>query len=114
MIYGHRMPDGTMFTGLAGYLKEDFAREHTELRIRIGGETRIFRLCAVLREDEKGDYARTAFADGEDFRQWLREQRSMALTDTGLDITEDTRSVTLVTCAGDGSERLAVIWIPEE
>ncbi len=114
VIYGHRMPDGTMFTGLEGYLKEDFAREHGELRIHIGRERRIFRLFAVLREDAQEDYARTTFADGGAFRCWLDDQRSRALTDTRLEITEDTHAVTLVTCAGDGSERLAVIWIPEE
>ena len=33
VIYGHRMYDGTMFSGLKWFLNPDYAADHTELRI---------------------------------------------------------------------------------
>ena len=111
VIYGHRMYDGTMFSGLREYLDSDYAAEHTELRIYLREEIRIYRLFSVRQTDQWDDYARTLFDSDKDYVAWMEDQLSHSLYDPESVSSGRANAVTLVTCAGDGTERLAVMWI---
>jgi len=111
VIYGHRMHDGTMFSGLRDYLNSDYAAEHTELRIYLREEIRIYRLFSVRQTDQWDDYARTLFDSDKDYVAWMENQLSQSLYDPEPVSPDRANVVTLVTCAGDGTERLAVTWI---
>lgn len=111
VIYGHRMYDGSMFSGLKGYLDPDFAKEHAELRIYLERETRTYTLFSVRRTDAWDNYSRMTFENDEEYEEWMADQKKRSVYGSWITIQTSANAVTLVTCAGDGSERLAVTWI---
>ena len=114
VIYGHRMPDGTMFAGLKRYLEAAFSSEHDEMRIYIEKETQIYRLFSVRQTDTNDDYSRISFSSESEIRVWLNDQYDRSVYTHDFDLTDESKAVTLVTCAGDGTERLVVTWILED
>ena len=111
VIYGHRMHDGTMFSGLREYLNPEYAAKHAQLRIYLREEIRVYRLISVRQADQWDDYARTTFENDKDYAEWMEKQLSHSTFNPGSVSLEGANVVTLVTCAGDGTERLAVTWI---
>ena len=111
VIYGHRMFDGTMFSGLRDYLDSDYAAQHTEMRIYLREEIRTYRLFSVRQTDQWDDYAQVLFDSDKDYVEWTEDQLSHSLYDPEPVSPNRANVVTLVTCAGDGTERLAVTWM---
>ncbi|MBR0451932.1 MAG: class B sortase [Oscillospiraceae bacterium] len=114
VIYGHRMYDGTMFSGLRWFLDSDYAADHTELRIYLEEGIRMYRFFSVRQTDPWDNYAQTTFESDTAYAEWLKDQLTRSLYDSGSVSLNEANAVTLVTCAGDGSERLAVTWIPAD
>lgn len=114
VIYGHRMYDGTMFSGLRWYLDPDYAADHTELRIYLEEGIRTYRFFSVRQTDQWDNYAQTTFESDTAYAEWLKDQLNRSLYESGSVSMNEANAVTLVTCAGDGSERLAVTWIPAD
>ena len=111
VIYGHRMYDGTMFSGLKGYLDPGFAEEHAELWIHLGRERLTYTLFSVRRTDVWDNYSRMTFEKDEEYEEWLADQKKRSVYGSEIVSSVSANAVTLVTCAGDGSERLAVTWM---
>ena len=111
VIYGHRMYDGTMFSGLREYLDSEYAAEHAQLRIYLREEIRVYRLISVRQADQWDDYARIIFCSDKDYAEWMKDQLSRSLYNPDSISPGESNVVTLVTCAGDGTERLAVTWM---
>lgn len=114
VIYGHRMYDGTMFSGLRWFLDPDYAADHTELRIYLEEGIRMYRFFSVRQTDPWDNYAQTTFESDTAYAEWLKDQSTRSLYYSGSVSLNEANAVTLVTCAGDGSERLAVTWIPAD
>jgi sortase B len=64
LIYGHNMRDGSMFSPLTDYLKQNFLEAHPEIIIfTANGETLIYRIAEVRRTDAWDDVYSLDFND---------------------------------------------------
>lgn len=108
IIYGHHMRDGTMFGRLEDYRTLEYALAHPTLRFDTTTEERTYTVLAafysrVYSEDDGPEsfryYRYTSLEDPETFQKFLRQVRSAALYDTGVQVGEDSRILVLSTCS---------------
>ena len=111
VVYGHRMYDGTMFSGLKWFLDPDYVADHTELRIYLEEGIRTYRFFSVRQTDPWDNYAQTIFESDTAYAEWLKDQLTRSVYNMRSVSQNRANAITLVTCAGDGSARLTVTWI---
>ncbi len=71
IVYGHNMNDGTMFGCLPMYMDRIFFQEHSQIFLQTPGETRAYRVMAVLETDvSRLPFNRTVFAGDADFLRY--------------------------------------------
>lgn len=113
-IYGHHMKDGSMFTGLMGYMDQEFLKEHPLIRFDTLTERAEYEILAVFLTtvDEKG-FPYYLFADAEnqeEFDDYIRQCKEMSLYDTGVTAKYGDKLITLSTCEySDKNGRLVVV-----
>ena len=104
VLYGHNMKNGTMFGSLKQYRDPDFLAQHRTILIYTPTEKRVYRVfAAVVYSDEHilTSFDLTAAEERRRFLASLSETGSSAsqvLDD--VDVTEDSRLLTLSTCIG--------------
>jgi len=106
IIYGHHMKNGTMFASLLRYEDEDYYREHPVIRFDTLYDHQEYEIIAVFRSRiyRKSDtvYKHYNFLSAEsedDFDEYIRHIKELALYDTGVDAAYGDRLLTLITCA---------------
>lgn len=113
IIYGHNMDDGSMFSDLASYSDEDYARDHDTICLQTPAGKE--RLCVAFVSIIDGDNTAKGihFLDEEAFRAWYQEQRELACVT--LDSQADPAFiVTFCTCSYHefSNERTLVVCTP--
>ncbi len=111
IVYGHNMASGQMFAGLNKLLGSvSNARASATLTMSTLFREDEYKVFAVILTDEsdkkKGRYfntRRTAFADGEDFLQYIEQMRERSLFDYPVDVQENDQILVLSTCTGKSS-----------
>lgn len=108
IIFGHDMRDGSMFGRLDKYRTLEYAQAHPSLRFDTLTQERTYTILAAFEsrvyneadsEDAFRYYRYTSLEDPETFREFLRQVRAVALYDTGVEVTEDSRILALSTCS---------------
>ena len=99
IIYGHHMKNGTMFSGLTKYKKQDYFEEHpTGLLITPECTYRIeFFAGYVAGVDEAAWKVR--FQSDEEYEMWLKEAREKSWIASPLSPAVTDRVLTLSTCS---------------
>ena len=106
IIYGHHMKDGSMFGSLIDYQSESFYREHKNIKFDTIYEQHGYEVVAAIKTsippaDEEcfRYYAYTDENDPEMFAQYKEFIEKNALYDTGIELQEGDKLLTLSTCA---------------
>lgn len=76
IIYGHHMPDGTMFAPLAQYSSRDFAEAHRTIRVYTREKEIELEVFAVDVVDASSEGKRTDFADAAELDAYLGDKLS--------------------------------------
>lgn len=108
LIYGHRMNNGTMFSGLKQYKSLEFWEEHPEVYIRTNAGVSCYRVYAAY--EAKIDAVTYGLElNSEELRTYFIEYGlAKSVIDTGIVPTVDDSVITLVTCTGRGH---AARWV---
>ena len=98
IVYGHNMKNGSMFGTLSHYQDQALWEENPYFYLYVPGkvmEYQIFSCYAGYVGSEAYTYA---FPEADDFQNFLGKIRSYAGYDTGVEVGETDRVVTLSTC----------------
>ena len=107
LIYGHRMNDETMFTTLLDYAQKDFWETHREIRFDTVDSLQTYEVFAAfyieVPKAEDTDafrwYNYSGNISGDDFADYINRVKTHSYYDTGIDVTEGDKLITLTTCA---------------
>lgn len=109
-IYGHNMKNGSMFGQLRKFKTKDYYEQNPYFYIYTpdGKEVKyqIFAVCIV--EDTSRSYTRYYNSD-EEYLDYLKYVKSIARYDTGVEVTAESKIVSLSTCTNvSETQRLLV------
>jgi sortase B len=109
-IYGHNMKNGSMFGQLRKFKTKDYYEQNPYFYIYTpdGKEVKyqIFSVCIV--EDTSRSYTRFYNSD-EEYLDYLKYIKSIARYDTGVEVTAESKIVSLSTCTNvSETQRLVV------
>ena len=104
IIYGHNMRNGTMFGALKNYAKQEFWAQHRLVEFDSLMERRQYVVVAVFYsaeyvEGQPGFRYALDFRDEGEYNEWMRQVKSIAEYDTGIDCAFGDEFITLSTCA---------------
>lgn len=106
LIYGHNMPNGTMFRSLLQYKEEAYWKEHPTICFDTLYEEQEYEVLAAFydrvyykTEDVFKFYQFIDAEDEQNFDDAIAQFRSKALYDTGVEAAYGDQLITLVTCA---------------
>ncbi|OFJ70903.1 SrtB family sortase [Anaerococcus sp. HMSC075B03] len=111
VIYGHHLDDiKSMFTGLDGYRKNDFAQSHRTIYITTNEGLREYQVFAAYGIPSNYDYRTLDFEDKEEKLKYFDKLKSNSENELETrDFKEDDTIITLSTCQYDyKDQRLAV------
>lgn len=109
IIYGHNMRNGSMFGTLSDFQDEEVYNKSKYFWIFTPDFIYQYRIFSASVVNQTGLTYQTSFSD-EDFQEFVNTAFQNSVVDnTGLQVTEDDRIVTLSTCTGDDSTRFVVM-----
>ena len=109
IIYGHNMRNGSMFGTLSDFGEEEVYNKSKYFWIFTPEFIYQYRIFSASVVSQTGLTYQTGFSH-EDFQEFIDTAFSNSVVDnTGLQVTEDDRIVTLSTCTGDYSTRFVVM-----
>ena len=104
-VYGKSIGDGQMFSDLLGYRRLAYLQEHPLIEMNTVLETGRWEIFAVLVVDERNreecDYARSLFADDEEFAAYITMLRERSLFHSSLTVTAEDELLLLSVNAED-------------
>ena len=116
IVFGHNMPDGTMFAPLAGYLDRDTALRHAQIIVHTPYLDTVYAICLVAHVDAETPLYRTSFEDGEAFRSWLHatvDAATIRIDEKRWLEASTTHTLTLATCyPNDDDARILIFAAP--
>lgn len=100
-IYGHHIRSNgeVMFSPLISYKQQSFYEEHRDIYLDSLYHSDTYTVFAVVNM-RSGDWdpSDTNFASDEDFLRYVHRARSLALYETGVEVTAKDQILTLITC----------------
>ncbi len=108
-IYGHNMKDGSMFGTLQNYRKLDFYKSNPTFKLTTLYGEEEYRVFSVMvmnatAADDNGyifNFVKSDFANQVQFSSWAYEAQERSIISTTVDIMENDKILTLVTCSED-------------
>lgn len=119
-IYGHHMNDGSMFTGLDKYRKEEFWKEYPTIQFDTLYTRQTYTVFAVFKTTASAGYGFRyhLFENAEDeeaFEQFVSTCKSLAFYDTGITPVFGDKLITLSTCEySQNNGRLVVVAVRDK
>ena len=113
IIYGHHMDNGSMFSDLAQYSDESFAREHPYIYLQSPAAKQKLAVSFVEIIDASSTPKAIRSEDTEAFRAWFQEQFANAAV--ALEAQEEPNyAITFCTCSYHefSNERTLVVCVP--
>ena len=100
ILYGHHMGDGTMFSDNDLYRNADFYKEegHDVFYVYTPGSVQEYKIFAVYTPSATGDTYTINFSTDEELREYAKKWKSYSFYDTGTDVSQAKRIVTLSSC----------------
>ncbi len=117
LIYGHRMNNDTMFTVLLDYADKAFWESHKEIQFDVVDRLQTYEIVSAFYIDIplEGDenafhwYQYSGDINGEAFDYYVNQIKAHAYYDTGIEISEGDKLLTLTTCAYNNEEQRFVV-----
>lgn len=100
LVYGHNMKDGTMFGQLKNYEKEEFYRKNPQFLIETPQGLSYYTIyaCCVSDVGAQESVVSISFSSVEQYAEYQKQAKERSLYDTGVEVTPEQKTVTLVTC----------------
>jgi len=98
IIYGHRMKDGTMFSGLKKYLDKAFFEKHKTIHLDSLYEGYELEVFSVYQTTTDFYYIETEFSSDNEYLDFVDLLEGKSLYDADMDIKPEDSIVTLSTC----------------
>lgn len=100
ILYGHHMGDGTMFSDNDLYRNADFYKEegHDVFYVYTPDSVQEYKIFAVYTPSATGDTYTINFSTDEELREYAKKWKSYSFYDTGTDVSQAKRIVTLSSC----------------
>lgn len=120
-LYGHYVyaDSEAMFTSLEKLMKEENYKENSIFKFYLEDEIRTYEVCAVVRYTMGETHSENNLQDwyfnipsysSEEWTNFINYATSHSLYDTGVQMDEDSRYVTLQTCIrGSDDDRLVIV-----
>ena len=111
IIYGHRMRDGSMFRHLQDYESKDFWEENQYFYIyTLDGRKKLtYHIYSCGTVVETSDTYKDVFESNEEFEEFVKMTKDVAMYDTGVEVGAGNRIVTLSTCTSASDEHRFVV-----
>ncbi len=103
IIYGHNMKNLSMFGQLKKYKTEEFYEEHQFFTVYTEEHVYRYQIFAYYDIAETGDVYMIGFEPDEEYREFVNKMRRRSYYDTGLEVTEQDKVITLSTCSTKGN-----------
>lgn len=78
IAFGHHMDNGSMFSDFASYSDEEYAREHSIVRLQTPTKKLLLKVTFIRVIDGNSNEKAIHFSNQEAFEKWYVEQREMA------------------------------------
>ncbi|EJT5940523.1 TPA: class B sortase [Clostridium perfringens] len=104
VVYGHNMRNDTMFAQIKHFKNENFFNANKYVTLYREGKKSTFEIFSVYQENAKGleSQIKIKFSNKEDYEKYLKEQEEKSLFKReGIDLKDNDRILTLVTCGYD-------------
>lgn len=110
IIYGHNMPNKTMFGSLSKVMTSSWRKNKNNLIITYDTLTNNhkFKIFAIYKVDYTTDYLKTKFASKEEFDKFVNMIRGRSNFKSNEKVEYGDKILTLSTCADKGKKRLVV------
>ena len=109
IIYGHNMRDLSMFGKLKYYKDEGYYQDHQYFQLMYDGMVYRYQIFSYFEVDEtEVSYVGVNFSSTEDYQEMIEKLVSRAIHETGVEVTAEDKTVTLLTCSDDKTKRLLV------
>ena len=109
ILYGHHMKNGTMFSGLDQYKKQEFYDEHPyALLMTPDGNYRVDFFAGYVASVEDNAW-NMGFGSDAEFEAWLEEARDRSLIESDVSVAATDRILTLSTCSYEFSNARFVL-----
>ena len=110
IIYGHNMPNKTMFGSLSKVMTSSWRKNKNNLIITYDTLTNNhkFKIFAIYKVDYTTDYLKTKFTSKEEFDKFVNMIRSRSNFKSDEKVEYGDKILTLSTCADKGKKRLVV------
>lgn len=110
VIFGHNTRDNSMFGTLKNTINEDWYKNEDNYQFVFVTEKgtyyyQVFSTYSVKPEDY---YINTEFKNNDEFDEFIKTIKSRSVNDYGVEVTKDDKILTLSSCIGDGSKRVAL------
>lgn len=117
VIYGHEMKDGSMFGTLKRYKNLNFYKENPTFTMRTLYDDATYKIFSIFitnasPEQDNGyvfEYRTPHFTTQDVFLAFVSQLKERSIINTGVDVLEDDRIVTLSTCTGEFTDARLVI-----
>ena len=110
IIYGHNMPNGTMFGSLKKVLNASWKKNEDNLIISLDKDSGNykFKVFAIYKVDYTTDYLKINFSSDEDKEEFIKMIRGRSSFKSDEKVDASDTILTLSTCAGSNNKRLVV------
>ena len=111
LMYGHNMKNGSMFGRLKKYYEEEFYQGNQFFTIYVEDQAYRYEIFSVHTVPETDEVYTIWFAPGErskEYREFVGRMKRTSWYDTGVDVTEKDKIVTLSTCTASDDRRFVV------
>ena len=99
IIYGHHMKNGTMFSGLTQYKKQQYYDEHPEALLITPNATYRIEFFAGYVASVEDSAWKIGFESDEEFETWIKEAKQRSWFESPLSPAVTDRILTLSTCS---------------
>lgn len=108
ILYGHRMANGSMFTGLSAYRSEDFCRQNPTVYLALDSGIWRYDVFAAFEAEPESPVYRTGEMDETARRELLDLCAARSVIDPGIRPGPEEPVLTLSTCTANNS---AARWV---
>jgi sortase B len=98
VLYGHQMYSNSMFHTISYYADKNFFEAHRYVIFNTIYEDNVWEVFAFFKTDVSFNYIKVFFRSERDFLELAAQMKSRSLYDTGIEIKEGDRILTLSTC----------------
>ena len=107
LIYGHNMKNGEMFEDLLNYSSEEYYKNHPIIRFTTANEDKEYEIFSAFRarvyyKSETNVFRYYNFINAnieEEYNEFIKNAKSSALYDTGINEKKKKKLITLITCS---------------